>query len=479
MSERPIVLINSNRMKPAIAPLALDYLAGGLQRAGFDVRLIDLCFADDPAQSLARGLEEADPLIIGITFRNTDDCYYPSCAFFVPELSRLVKRIRSSSDAPIVLGGCGFSVFPAEITRMCKADFGIVGDGEEVLPRLAQTIARGGEYRGIAGLVWRQPSGRCVVNPPQYPVGLDVSPARGLLDNARYFREGGQGNVETKRGCPMPCIYCADPVAKGRMVRCRPPSEIADEVESLLNQGVDVLHLCDGEFNIPPEHALAVCREMIARRLGDRVRWYVYCSPAPFSLELAEAMRRAGCVGVNFGSDSACDRMLSALGRPYRREAIREAARACRVAGMTIMIDLLLGGPGEDESSIRETISFVKDLDPDRCGAATGVRLYPGTPLAEAVRREGPLASNPNLRGCLENNDSLLQPVFYFDRQLGEDPGALVCDIIDADPRFFPPPRTRNATNYNYNDNRVLQDAISGGLRGAYWDILRRLAGQG
>ena len=39
-------------------------------------------------------------------------------------------------------------------------------------------------------------------------------------------------------------------------------------------QGVDVLHLCDSEFNIPAEHAMAVCQEIIARGLGDRVRWY-------------------------------------------------------------------------------------------------------------------------------------------------------------------------------------------------------------
>lgn len=274
----------------------------------------------------------------------------------------------------------------------------------------------------------------------------------------------------------MSCIYCADPVAKGRQVRCRPPAQVAEEVDSLLKQGVDVLHLCDGEFNIPYDHALAVCREMIRRGLGQRVRWYVYCSPHPFSDELALAMKQAGCVGINFGSDSGCDRMLAALGRSYRRDAIREAVRACKAVGITVMVDLLLGGPGEDEASVRETIEFVRQLDPDRCGAATGVRLYPGTPLADTIRRQGPLSANPNLRGCVKDNDSLLRPMFYFDRRLGDDPGSLVCDIIAGDERFFPPPRIKDATNYNYNDNRVLTDAISRGMRGAYWDILRRLA---
>jgi tryptophan 2-C-methyltransferase len=476
MPERPVVLINSNEMKPPVAPLALDYIAGHLRPAGIEVRLIDLSFADDAGVAVRRGLADVDPIAVGVTFRNTDDCYYPSCAWFVPRLRLLAQTIRSATMAPIVFGGCGFSVFAAEITSECGTDFGVIGDGEETFLQLARSLSAGADPRSLPGLVWRGCDGQCEVNPPRPAEILDVSPARDLIDNARYFREGGQGNIETKRGCPMPCIYCADPVAKGKRVRCRPPAQIAEEVESLLRQGVDVLHLCDGEFNIPPEHALEVCREMIRRRLGDRVRWYVYCSPHPFSVELAEAMRQAGCVGINFGSDSGCDRMLAALGRSYRRDAIRDAVRACREAGILVMLDLLLGGPGETPESVGETISFIKSVDPDRCGAAAGVRLYPGTPLAGMIRRQGPLTANPNLRGQVENNDNLLKPVFYFDRQLGEDPGALVCDLIAGDSRFFPPPRIKDATNYNYNDNQVLQGAINRGQRGAYWDILRKLA---
>ena len=154
------------------------------------------------------------------------------------------------------------------------------------------------------------------------------------------------GNVETKRGCPGRCIYCADPVAKGRCVRCRPPAEVADEIEALLAQGVGVLHFCDGEFNLPPQHALAICEEIIARGLGDRLQWYCYATVDPFPADLAWAMRRAGCVGVNFGADSGCDRMLAILNRGYERKAIRRAVDYCRRVGITVMADLLIGGPG-------------------------------------------------------------------------------------------------------------------------------------
>ncbi|HNR33466.1 MAG TPA: radical SAM protein [Candidatus Hydrogenedentes bacterium] len=475
MARGEVLLINSNRMRPPVAPLALDYVGDRLKASGYAVRLVDLAFDEETA--IDRALADAEPLAVGVTFRNTDDCYCGSGAFFVPALAELVARIKPRTKAPVVLGGCGYSVFPVEILAAAGADFGVVGDGEETFEQLVRGLADGDNVGELAGLV-RRADGEAVVNPPVYRAVLDVPPHRSVIDNARYFREGGQGNIETKRGCPSKCIYCADPVAKGRNVRGRPPAQAADEVESLLRQGVDVLHVCDGEFNIPPAHAIAVCEEFIRRGLGERARWYCYATVHPFPPELAELMRRAGCAGINFGVDSGCDRMLALLHRGYKRDAIRQAVRCCREAGLAVMLDLLIGAPGEDEASVRESIEFIRSVDPDRAGAATGVRVYPGTALADRVREQGPMASNPNLRGKVADNDNFLQPVFYLDARLGPEPANLVCDIIGGDKRFFPPPRHRDATDYNYNDNRVLEEAVSRGERGAYWDILRRLADQ-
>ncbi len=475
MNSRSVLLINANRMRPPVAPLALDYVGDHLIAAGYDVHLLDLCFAENPVDSIRHKLDNFDPLAVGISFRNTDDCYLFSQAWFVPQLAELVALVRSLTAAPIILGGCGFSIFPVPIMDYVQADFGVVGDGEETMRRFMTALQKGRDYRDIAGLAWRDTTGRVVVNPPKYTSDLDIFPTRGMLDNLRYLREGAMSNIETKRGCPMPCIYCADPAAKGAVLRVRDPRQVAEELENLWTRGIDVFHICDGEFNIPAEHALAVCEAIIARGLGERIRWYAYASIRPFSMELAEAMRRAGCVGINFGADSGCDRMLATLRRGYRSTDIRQTVEYCRRAGITVMLDLLLGGPSENEASIRETIAFIKSVDPDRAGAATGLRVYPGTALAALVRQQGPMPRNPNLHGHLENNNDLLRPIFYIEQQLGDDPFGLIVDLIDGDERFFPPPRKQDAANYNYNDNKVLEDAIAAGACGAFWDILRKI----
>lgn len=476
MRPREVVLVNTNDMRPPVAPIGLEYVGDWLIEAGYDVRLVDLCLAKDPAAELTNALADADPLAVGVTFRNTDDCFYPVAQCFVPRLKQCVEQIKRLTDAPIVLGGCGFSIFPAEIMNECDVPFGIVGDGEETFEALLHCLERDRDAGKLPRLARRDAQGRVVVNPPKLDPVIDVPAMRGVIDNARYFAEGAMGNVETKRGCASKCLYCADPVAKGNVSRLRPPDQVADEVEALLAQGVNVLHLCDAEFNLPPQHAMAVCDELIARRLGEQVQWYTYACVHPFDDEMAEVMRQAGCVGINFGADSGCDRMLAALKRPYRREAIAEAVQACRKAGLAVMIDLLLGGPGENEASLRESIEFARQLEPDRVGAPVGVRVYPRTPLERLVRSQGPMASNPNLHGQCTDNDNLLAPVFYVDHQLGENPADLVVDLIGGDQRFFPPPRAQDLTNYNYNNNSILASAIESGQRGAFWDILRRLA---
>ena len=485
-----IALVNTNEIKPPVAPIALDYLAGALAAAGCETDIIDLNFAGDPLDELTRYFDANSPLVTGITFRNSDDCFWPSGASFVPRLVEILGAVRGLTDSPVVLGGAGFSVFPQAILDSCGCEFGIQGDGEDAFVSFVKAVERGSGLEDVPGLVRRTAgtgAGRCSCNPPHRPAPLTLATSRNHVDNARYLREGGQGNVETKRGCDRACVYCADRLTKGRTVRERPPAEVADEVAALLKQGVDVLHLCDSEFNIPLRHALDVCRELVGRGLGRRVRWYTYASIVPFPDELARAMREAGCVGVNFGADSANAQMLATYGRRYRKEDIAEAVGLCKRRGLRVMIDLLLGGPGETESSVRETVAFMKEISPDCVGAALGVRVYPGTPFARRVIGEGPLPSNPNLRRFATDpvnlaesasgdiSASLLPPLFYISESLGQNPARLVRDIIAGDERFFEPVEEQSLENYNYNENQPLVQAIKDGARGAYWDILRKM----
>lgn len=467
-----VALVNTNRIKPPIAPLGLEYVAEALASQGHKPEILDLCWVEDWRSEIVRFFSRNNFDLAGVTLRNTDDCAFGGRQSFIEEFKDIVGYIRNSSDAFIVIGGIGFSIMPEEVISRCTADAGVKGDGEFSFSALASRLEKGEDWHNIPGLIFLI-NGNLHCNHPDMP-SLDKLPSqsRRWVDNQRYFKLGGQGGIETKRGCSQLCIYCPEPAAKGKVVRVRPPKDVCDEIKELYAQGVDHLHTCDSEFNIPEGHALEVCRKISEIGLGEKLRWYAYCSPVPFSRELAMEMRRAGCAGINFGIDSGDNRMLRRLKRSFTTEDISRTIRICREAGIVTMLDLLLGAPGESEESIKNTVEFVRRTKAERVGISAGVRVYPGTELSK-MKATGAL--DKGLFQQKEDKENLLEPLFFIEPALGLGMFELLDRLIGNDHRFFFFDPTKPDRNYNYNANQRLIDAISKGYRGAYWDILRRL----
>ena len=477
-----LTLINTNRMTPPIGPIGLDYIAAAVPQASIDVEILDIGLAEEPTEAIKEHFSIRQADLVGLSFRNADDSFWPSADWLVPGLRDTVKTIRSVSNAPIVIGGVGFSIFAESIVEYIDVDFGICGDGELAIISLIRQLKGQRKFSDVPGLVWKA-NNTVHRNPPSWPDSIKLGSARNFIDNLSYFKQGGQCGLETKRGCNRNCIYCADPLAKGTRLRLRNPSEVADEVQSLLSQGINVLHFCDSEFNVPRSHAYAVCEEFIKRSLGSKIRWYVYMSPTPFDADLAKAMAQAGCVGIDFTGDSGCESMLRAYRQQHSRDDLAVAVKLCRLNNIAVMIDLLLGGPGETPQTVRETIDFIKKINPDCAGAALGVRIYPHTAMEKIVTEQLRQADNSHIRRKYGGPIDLFKPTFYISKALGERPAELVRDLIDSDKRFFEPAvetdpgstESDDAANYNYNENLLLTQAIQKGARGAYWDILRQL----
>ena len=166
----------------------------------------------------------------------------------------------------------------------------------------------------------------------------------------------------------------------------------------------------DSVFNDPRKHALAVCAELIRRKLP--IRWNAFCNPVGFDLELARAMAQAGCNGVEFGLDVATMKMLEALDKPFGQEEIRTALQAARDAGLPFAICLLFGGPGETWTDVAETQAFLNGCAPANAVFATyGIRIYEGTPMAGTAVREGRLAPDHDL----------FEPTYYLSSAMAED----------------------------------------------------------
>jgi radical SAM superfamily enzyme YgiQ (UPF0313 family) len=343
---------------------------------------------------------------------------------------------------------------PKEILATLGADFGVAGEGEEVLPLLLERLERGKSPAGLPGVVV---SG-CDDFIPPLPVGVIRTPDRELFDVARYQREGGMANVQTKRGCPFSCIYCTYPLLEGRNVRLRPIGEIIAEIRFLQDEcGVSYIYFVDDIFNYPADFASALCRAMKAEGLS--INWSAFINPAFISPLLLDEMLAAGCDAVEYGTESGSPVMLHNLGKGFTVDDVRAASLLCREHGVDFAHYMLFGGPGETRETVLESFSLMDELEPTAVIAMTGIRIYPGTPLHRTALDEGVVHADTNL----------LEPVFYISPQVREQ----LTDLITSEAV-----KRRNWVVPGLEVN--ISDAMLEALRlfpvnGPLWKLMKRL----
>ena len=147
---RRIVLITDNQCTTPypVFPLGVAHVAAALKRASHRVKIVDMLVASENLEFL---LTTFKPDYIGVSQRNFDDLNIRDPLVFTDAIVRIIKRIRKVSRAPIIMGGSGFSLFPAEILERTKADFGIQGEGERDFCAAYQRIAGRRRHQGHRG----------------------------------------------------------------------------------------------------------------------------------------------------------------------------------------------------------------------------------------------------------------------------------------------------------------------------------------
>ena len=362
-----IAFVSGNReqMPDAVIPLGLLYVMGATPDH-HDKQLIDLCFEDDSFAALRGALNESKPDLVAIGMRNIQNNDYSGISDNLDYYAELIQIAKDTCNVPVVLGGSGFSVMPAELMERLQPDFGISGEGEEAFARLLTALENGGlGIEGIGALYRR--NGDTVIANPRPPEFLDMRtlpmPDRSLV-NSFYYEEYGIDSVQTKRGCPLRCNYCTYPTIEGRKGRVRTPTSVVDEMFAALEAQPALKHffIVDSVFNLPKSHAKNVCRELIERNWT--VPWSCYANPLGFDQEFADLAFEAGCAGMEIGSDSGCNHVLDRLRKGFTTDHIRKLHEICAAAGIRDCHTFILGTEGETMADVEKTIEFIVDLDP-------------------------------------------------------------------------------------------------------------------
>ena len=385
-------------------PLGLACVAAATQEAGHEVAMLDLMAEKDTRSTLKEAIEEIRPGLIGISARNIDDQNMENPRFLLDPVKEIVTDCRNLSEAAIVLGGAGYSIFPESALSFSGADMGIQGEGETVFPELIERMERGAALSGMPGLYL---PGRGLQRKRSFAKNLDTLPLPETdLWSPSYEKEELWMPVQTRRGCPLSCSYCCTEVIEGRVIRRHSPNAIVRWIARWRKAGIRQFYFVDNTFNLPPSYAKEICRKLIDHGLD--IRWWCILYPKKVDRELVGLMANAGCEQVSMGFESGSERILKNLNKKFTLQEVHQISEMLSDHGIRRMGFLLLESPGETRESVEESLVFVDSLKLDILKITMGVRIYPYTSLATRAIDEGVISSL----------DDLLFPRFYLAKGL-------------------------------------------------------------
>lgn len=393
-----VLLINGNLKDDFLAapPIGLSYVASAAEDAGHDVRVLDLCFRKNIRRDMENALRGFCPEAVGISIRNIDNVNLLHPVDYLPEAEKMVRHIRKLSDAPIVLGGSGVSLSPRSVFERLGADYVIAGEGEAGFVKLLDRLQNGSSPGDIPGLGMKVNGEYCMTPPVLGDFrGKDARLGR-WVDMRPYMKMGSSYTIQTKRGCLLRCIYCTyNQVLEGSKLRLRPPLEVVDELEeALLRYQPESFEFVDSVFNLPNDHCMEILEEICRRPWKARFT-AMGVHPARLDLPVMDLMWKAGFRSFMITPESASETMIRNYRKGFCVDDLVHAAEAVKKTPFTVMWFFLVGGPGETNGTLKETLDFnLKHLQPvDRppynmCNFYLGVRLYPGTEMWEIARED-------------------------------------------------------------------------------------------
>ncbi len=396
-----VLLISANVAQTPypVYPLGASMVAHALRQAGHEVRQLDFLHCNCSLDAVTDAVTEMQPGAIGISVRNVDNVNFLHEQRYIDAVKQIVTTIRKTTQVPVVLGGSGFSVMPEAVLERVGADYGVVGEGEQLAVELINAIASG-----------NPPTERCLQHPPVLS-GHQIAPADYDPDILSYYlASGGMASVQTKRGCTHKCLYCSYPVLEGSSIRLREPSAVADDVERLIgDHGARYIFFTDSVFNDEDGHYLAVVREL--KRRAVRVPWTAFFKPGNLDEAGVDLMQETGLNAAEIGSDASTDTTLRRLGKDFLFADVLTCHERFARREISAAHYFMFGCPGETPETVREGIDNIRGLERAAVFVFMGIRILPDTPLQRLAERAGILAPGQDL----------LDPAYYISPEVDAD----------------------------------------------------------
>lgn len=329
---------------------------------------------------------------------------------FVVMLSIILRQ--TEPGIKIILGGLPVTLNTGLSKILLKtgvADVIVTGEGEATLLEVLHKIEVDESPAVDGTITYDTDARRFRVLPQTAFLGLNELPYPDFT--GQEGRSFGRLPVMASRGCVYSCAYCSFSCGLYKYRRMGYSSTV-DMMQYLSRKyGVKDFHFDDNALNYSTSWLESFADELISRQTD--FSWFTYFSPeAGISEALAQKLKKAGLARAVIGAQSFSDRTLELMGRRCSGAKTLKMVEIFATSGITVMIDVISGFPGEVEKSFQETqktLKYLLEKHPgvkvkifpfeiavsSRCfrdHAKYGIRFYPFSPLSRIVPEVGGIA---------------------------------------------------------------------------------------
>jgi radical SAM superfamily enzyme YgiQ (UPF0313 family) len=315
-----------------------------------------------------------------------------------PLVVRLIQQIKElMPELKVAMGGYQLSGYGPQILKNDSViDFVIIGELELTI---AELVNKNLDPTGVQSVMWR--NGYTVVTNPIRPVDNEISkypfPERQehLIKKYHDFVLKGKPLIYmiTSRACPVGCRFCyTTTFYRNPVHRARTPENIAEEMIYVKEKfKAKQIYFDDDTISINPKHLQGLCNYIIQNKID--MPWTAM-GDITISQENIRLMKKAGCLGLKFGVESADPDVLKQM-----HKGTVSAEKALKFRELLAKEEIwshatfTIGHPKDTHESIKATINFAKKLSPDSLQFAM-VTPIPGTPFYNELKTNGYLLTD-------------------------------------------------------------------------------------
>jgi anaerobic magnesium-protoporphyrin IX monomethyl ester cyclase len=307
---------------------------------------------------------------------------------FLSDLKLLKSIKEKNKNIKFIVCGSHVTFMPEKSLDNDVIDYIVKYEPEEIILELLTNENKD----SIKGIGYRK-DGKIVINPNAEAVNFEETPIidREPILGIKYYnplvKEEKWTTIETTRGCPARCTFCTAPYFFGKVIRKRKILDIFEEMKYLKNLGYKEIIFRDEVFTFDKKRVSELCNLLIDNRV--KIKWICNGKIGMGDKTLMRLMKKAGCHLILYGVESGSQKILDNIKKDITLEDTRDTFRWAKEIGMETHAHFMIGCPGETEETLKETISFAKELKPTT--VAFGIlTIYPGTELYDEIKDKLP-----------------------------------------------------------------------------------------